>query len=139
MKKILALMFMMCLLSSGMIAAQGAQTTTTNRLIVQVQSQVRGLEQARLNVRDDAQQARIEKIMEKMTDPQKAFLSQLEELTFEEDLTRTGLLCEGSGDARFLWVFKFQKQYKYEINEDGEISRQMRWWDRFIQEEIQEL
>lgn len=116
----------------SLVLAAGNNIQKPNKWITNVQekttekTQVRGLENAMLRVRNEEQKQHINKVMEKIQDKKKEQLTKLNNLIFEED--ENGMVeATGQAEALFLYIFKIKRTFTYQINEEGEIKYKKRW------------
>ena len=79
-----------------------------------VQSQVAGLENAMLRVRNNETVAHLEQVMNMIQERHRQRLANLTNLEFDED-ENGDVFCEGKKDAKFLGIFKLKHSYKYQM------------------------
>jgi len=126
--KIILTIMIMCILSFNLVLAEKAKNG--NQFLVQEQEQARyqvranvsGLEQAQLMVRNQEQNRHLEQVMLKIDEQRKTMLNNLDDLKIQE-LNDGSVQATGDTQVKFLWLFKMQKQFKYQITEQGEVYR----------------
>jgi len=130
MKKILSIFII--LLCISIVTAQGEKGNriTTN---------IKGLENAMLRVKNNESILHLEQVMEKIKEQKRARLNQLEGLEIRENIEKVGefkevkrVIAEGKKEAKLFYFIKLKKSYQYEINEEtGNTIRIKRWYDIF--------
>lgn len=147
MKKLIVLMIALLVMCSVAFAANGnigagvgiAMGAASNSKApvnkIQLNSSVQGLKNAMIQVKNQSRAEHIEKVMNRIQERHRERLNRLEDLTFTENEDakdcegNCSIMATGRGPAKFLWLFQKERKYQYEIQPDGEIKQQKRWYD----------
>ena len=129
MKRIISMILI--LLMCPMIYGSNNDGQTQNQEKTMMQTDVVGLEQVQLRVRNEEQKQQMEQVMEKIQTRDRERINQLNDVVIEESIEGK-IIVEGLGESKFLHIFKMQKMFKYEISEEGEVERQLGILERLI-------
>lgn len=123
MKKILTLLMMLVLVTTTVLA-QGFGRPDFE----ESHPSARGLENAILRVRNEESKAHLEEVMNRIQERHRERLSQLDDLTFEEQEDGS-LEAEGIGRGKFLGLIKLGYKYQYRVHENGQLVRVQKPFD----------
>ena len=128
------------MMSCGIVVANsnGQGTITTHVIepadleIISYTTDVVGLENAMLRVRNQEQRQHLEQVMEKVQLKQRERFNNITDLVIEEvvDGTDSTIVASGKTNMKLkLLGISMQRDVKYNINEEGEIVRQKKMFD----------
>jgi len=92
------------------------------------QSEVKGLENAMLRVRNEEVKQHLESVMNKIQTRTQERLNQKDGLEIGETIDGN-FECKFKDNARFLGLLKMERTFTYNLGEDGELQRQKGPWD----------
>jgi len=92
---------------------------------LRLQLQVNGLENAIIKVKNQETAQHLEQVMNRILEHRKLILQKLQNLTITEQ--DGDIIAEGKTDAKLLGIFKLKHSYKYNLAEDGQLTRIKKW------------
>ena len=142
MKKIIALMIILLIALPFSLAKGNSENDNQKQVvkelpIIKEKSQVRGLENAMLRVRNEETKQHIERVMNMIQEKQRERLNKLENLEFDtdivdiegtEDEAREVVIATGLEEKKFLGLFKVKRKATYEIKNTGQIMKRSRFF-----------
>ena len=137
-KKLMILIMVVIMMSCGIVVANsnGQGTITTHVIepadleIISYTTDVVGLENAMLRVRNQEQRQHLEQVMEKIQLKQRERFNNITDLVIEEvEGTDGAIIASGKAKVKMLGFIPMQKMIRYNINEEGEVVRQRNMFD----------
>ena len=98
-------------------------------------SNVTGLENAMLHVRNNETKEHLESVLEKIQEKRKEQLSKLANLTVEIDQKTNSTIVLGEGHAKLFGFIPVSKEYEYEVSSNGSLSKHGRFFDFLFKQE----
>lgn len=100
-----------------------------------VKSEVKGLENAMLRVSDNETKAQLEEVLAKIQDKRKEQFAKLENIEISKDEKTNKTIIKGEGKAKFLGFIPTNKNYEYEVDEQGNIQKHEKAFDFLFKKE----
>ena len=127
MNKIIMVIVMMCILIISVSAANGN--------MIKQQSKVEGLEHIMIQARNQTQLQNMEQLLERAQNRYINYTQNIEDIIIEAQDDDTYQI-RGKHQAKFLGVFKFMHEYKFNIDEEGQLEWKNKWYDFLIKHEV---
>lgn len=136
MKKLLILSILAIFVLSvvGLAANENANTEKTEKETA-VKSDVKGLENAMLRVRNNETKAHLEEVFAKIQDKRKEQLAKLENMEVSKDEKTNKTIIKGKGKAKFLGFIPSSKNYEYEVDVEGNVQKHGKAFDFLFKKE----
>ncbi len=114
---------------------QATQTETPVQVRNTIPSTITGLERAVLRFRNEDKLLTMRQSTEKINGRVMEKLNKMKNLVVEEIDGK--FQVSGVGTARLFGLFQFNREYRYELSEEGTLTRIKReqWFDRFVVEQ----
>ena len=136
MKKIICI-FCILVMCSLAVSAQQPQQTIKREPLQEHRSDIMGLDNAMLRVRNEEQKQHLEQVMNKIQNMNRERLQKMEQLRFEENV-KGGVEAIGKVNGKFLGLLQMKKTLRYTVNENGEVALRKGFFD-FLWKDVEEV
>ena len=137
MKKQMYVLLVLCVLISAVfVVGQGEVKLSINQVMEKIRtmshiraSNVEGLQNAQLRVRDEEVAKNIEMVMNKINNQTRQRMQLIDGLTIGQDEESGKIYALGTEETRLLGLFRVRRRVQYELTNNGDIIRQRQFFD----------